>query len=76
MAEEHAASDHDFWAEECEKCGERDCPFGCDMHYHHDGCPACYRAGCQTIDIVHESDTSVTLEYRFTPPEQQQAKTA
>lgn len=26
---------------ECYACGERDCPFGEPLHYHHDGCPAC-----------------------------------
>lgn len=28
-------------AEECAECGERDCPHGEPLHYHHDGCPAC-----------------------------------
>lgn len=26
---------------ECLACGERDCPQGEPMHYHHDGCPSC-----------------------------------
>jgi hypothetical protein len=26
---------------ECTVCGERDCPHGEPLHYHHDGCPAC-----------------------------------
>lgn len=26
---------------ECVICGERDCPFGEPLHYHHDGCPVC-----------------------------------
>ncbi len=26
---------------ECIECGERDCPHGEPLHYHHDGCPAC-----------------------------------
>jgi hypothetical protein len=26
---------------ECELCGIRDCPFGHELHYHHDGCPKC-----------------------------------
>jgi len=26
---------------ECLACGERDCPHGEPLHYHHDGCPAC-----------------------------------
>lgn len=28
-------------AHECLACGERDCPHGEPLHYHHDGCPAC-----------------------------------
>jgi len=27
--------------DECSVCGERDCPHGEPLHYHHDGCPAC-----------------------------------
>ena len=27
--------------QECTLCGERDCPDGEPLHYHHDGCPAC-----------------------------------
>jgi hypothetical protein len=27
---------------ECCACGARDCPHGEPLHYHHDGCPACY----------------------------------
>lgn len=27
--------------DECLVCGERDCPHGEPLHYHHDGCPAC-----------------------------------
>lgn len=26
---------------ECGLCGVRDCPFGCELHYHHDHCPSC-----------------------------------
>lgn len=26
---------------ECVACGSRDCPHGHELHYHHDGCPAC-----------------------------------
>lgn len=26
---------------ECLACGERDCPHGEALHYHHDGCPSC-----------------------------------
>ncbi len=29
---------------ECSVCGVRDCPYGDPLHYHHDGCPACYQA--------------------------------
>lgn len=39
--------------DECLLCSVRDCPHSCELHYHHDGCPACldeaqnarYRAG-------------------------------
>ena len=27
---------------ECIPCGEKDCPHGEPLHYHHDGCPACF----------------------------------
>ncbi len=27
---------------ECIVCGTRDCPHGEALHYHHDGCPACF----------------------------------
>lgn len=29
--------------DECLICGIRDCPRGEALHYHHDGCPACYQ---------------------------------
>ena len=29
---------------ECMACGMRDCPHSEPLHYHHDGCPACYFA--------------------------------
>lgn len=32
---------------ECSECGRIVCPYQCEMHFHHDGCPAC----CQ-----HESE--------------------
>jgi hypothetical protein len=28
---------------ECFYCSLRDCPSGCSLHYHHDGCPDCTR---------------------------------
>jgi len=28
--------------QECISCGIRDCPSGEPLHYHHDGCPACF----------------------------------
>jgi len=28
--------------DECMICGVRDCPHDEPLHYHHDGCPACY----------------------------------
>jgi len=29
--------------EECMICSVRDCPDNEPLHYHHDGCPACYQ---------------------------------
>ena len=29
--------------DECFICGIRDCPSNEPLHYHHDGCPACYK---------------------------------
>lgn len=29
---------------ECYACSIRDCPYAEPLHYHHDGCPACYRS--------------------------------
>jgi hypothetical protein len=26
---------------ECIICATRDCPYSCELHYHHDGCPSC-----------------------------------
>lgn len=31
---------HGSAAHECEACGVSDCPFGEELHYHHDGCPS------------------------------------
>lgn len=28
---------------ECEACSVRDCPWGDELHYHHDGCPSCFQ---------------------------------
>lgn len=28
---------------ECFTCGEAVCPHGEPLHFHHDGCPACYQ---------------------------------
>ncbi|KKN67005.1 hypothetical protein LCGC14_0465590 [marine sediment metagenome] len=30
--------------DECIICGYRDCQYKEPLHYHHDGCPACYNA--------------------------------
>lgn len=27
---------------ECSSCAIRECPHGEPLHFHHDGCPACY----------------------------------
>lgn len=32
-------NEHD--GEYCVQCGDIFCPWGCDLHLHHDGCPAC-----------------------------------
>lgn len=32
---------------ECSECGHRDCQWGDQMHYHHDGCPSCAEWGDQ-----------------------------
>lgn len=29
--------------DECMLCGVRDCPGNEPLHYHHDGCPYCWR---------------------------------
>jgi len=29
--------------DECMVCGVRDCPDREPLHYHHDGCPACWQ---------------------------------
>jgi len=34
----------------CIICGWRDCPHKEPLHYHHDGCPACF------IDEIDEED--------------------
>lgn len=31
--------------DECMVCGVRDCPYNEPLHYHHDGCPACFQIG-------------------------------
>lgn len=31
--------------DECMLCGVRDCPDNEPLHYHHDGCPACWQKG-------------------------------
>lgn len=30
---------------ECSECGKIMCPHECDLHFHHDGCPACAELG-------------------------------
>lgn len=30
---------------ECSECSKIVCPHGCDLHFHHDGCPACAELG-------------------------------
>jgi hypothetical protein len=33
--------------DECTICGIINCPFGEPLHFHHDGCPACFDASNQ-----------------------------
>lgn len=33
---------HTCKIDECMLCSVRDCPYNEPLHYHHDGCPACY----------------------------------
>jgi hypothetical protein len=39
---------HETWLDsaevECVFCGADYCPYGEPLHWHHDGCPACYDA--------------------------------
>lgn len=37
---------------ECYICGARDCPFHEELHYHHDGCPACSQALDSIVEIL------------------------
>lgn len=30
--------------DECSECGKTACPFRCELHFHHDGCPVCANA--------------------------------
>jgi hypothetical protein len=39
--------------DDCVICSMRDCPEGCELHYHHDGCPYCASA---KIDFKDETD--------------------
>lgn len=41
--------------DECVVCAERDCPYREPLHYHHDGCPACWSAerACPRNDALH-----------------------
>jgi len=41
--------------EECTRCGELDCPHGEPLHWHHDGCPACWDCECP----LHEKPPAV-----------------
>jgi hypothetical protein len=41
---------------ECLECGARECPYGEPLHFHHDGCPACY---------VHEVGPDAATRYLF-----------
>jgi hypothetical protein len=52
----------DCMEDECLFCGVRDCPHNEPLHYHHDGCPACYSA--QKSPSIHDSpsETSDVLE--------------
>lgn len=43
--------------QECIDCGLRDCPHGCELHYHHDGCPSCYY--CTGCDDCREENSEM-----------------
>lgn len=50
--------------DECSICAERDCPFGEPLHYHHDGCPACYEeSGHEWVTL--DKDKYNRKEYEF-----------
>ena len=36
---------------ECYECSVIVCPHNCDLHLHHDGCPACYE---ESLEEYHE----------------------
>lgn len=42
---------------ECSDCSIRDCPFKEPLHYHHDGCPACY--------VKEKSEQKIVCEVIF-----------
>jgi len=44
---------------ECSECSKISCPHGCELHFHHDGCPACAMASepAQTEPTIKESLT-------------------
>jgi hypothetical protein len=37
---------------ECYLCGFKDCPYNHELHYHHDGCPACMKADAQIAKVL------------------------
>jgi hypothetical protein len=45
---------HDAFLAECVYCGEKYCPFGDELHFHHDGCPSCWdflrRTGLEILE--------------------------
>jgi hypothetical protein len=40
---------------ECMTCGERDCPHGEPLHYHHDGCPACIGPDSEIVETDYST---------------------
>ena len=39
---------------ECFECSKIVCPHGCEMHFHHDGCPACAMAESEQVETTEQ----------------------
>src|SRR5271155_3986758 len=47
--------------EECILCSHRDCPKGCELHYHRDGCAECRTRFCKTSAMEISLDGGVIV---------------